>query len=84
MFNQRTIYGDTTFYITLPPTQVFIFPASISVSNSSRAVHNFESLKFLITNVAPAFDSNFSGFLRPKPTTGIPAATPAFIPEIES
>lgn len=28
--------------------------------------------------------SKFSGFLVLKPTTGIPAATPAFIPETES
>ena len=37
-----------------------------------------------MTKEAPAAASSFSGFLLAKPTTGIPAATPAFIPETES
>uniref|UniRef100_A0A0A9GB56 Uncharacterized protein n=1 Tax=Arundo donax TaxID=35708 RepID=A0A0A9GB56_ARUDO len=37
-----------------------------------------------MSKVAPASSSDFSGFLVATPTTGIPAATPARMPEAES
>lgn len=37
-----------------------------------------------MSSAAPASSKEFSGFLVAKPTTGIPAATPARIPEGES
>lgn len=64
--------------------QVVTVVISPLFSNSSNAVHNFGSSKSLITKEAPASTNDFSGFLKPMPTTGIPAATPAFTPETES
>ena len=62
----------------------YIFQCQRKLSKFSNAFHSFGSSKSLITKEAPASSSNFSGFLVPTPTTGIPAATPALTPDAES
>ena len=85
LFCSAMYFSSMTFLLWLrSPFTNQICPFSVTGLSSSSTDSSFGSWKSLISKLAPASLRAFPGFLVVRPTTGMPAATPARIPDAES